>query len=62
MVNTVGIYIAYLIKDYPQASEMFAKYLNLSIDPIHLGYYERVAESATQYAERLLKKTIKSFC
>jgi hypothetical protein len=33
---------------------MFAKYLNLSLEPIHIGYYERVAESAAQYAERLL--------
>ncbi|MGB8991825.1 MAG: hypothetical protein WCD80_07200 [Desulfobaccales bacterium] len=48
-------HIASLIKDYPQASEMFAKYLNLSLNPHSLGYYERVAESASQYAERLLK-------
>lgn len=48
-------HIADLMKEYPNASEMFAKYLHLSLDPIHLGYYERVAESATQYAERLLK-------
>ena len=27
----------------------------MSLQPIHLGYYERVAESAAQYAERLLK-------
>jgi len=48
-------HIADLIKQYPQASDMFAQYLNLSLKPIHLGYFERVAESATQYAERLLK-------
>ncbi|MDL1986006.1 MAG: hypothetical protein LWX54_17855 [Deltaproteobacteria bacterium] len=47
-------HIADLIKAYPQASDMFAKYLNMSLKPIHLGYYERVAESAAQYAERLL--------
>jgi len=47
-------HIADLIKDYPHASDMFAKYLNMSLKPIHLGYYERVAESAAQYAERLL--------
>jgi len=48
-------HIADLIRDYPHAADMFAKYLHLSLDPIHLGYYERVAESAAQYAERLLK-------
>lgn len=47
-------HIADLIKEYPHASDMFAKYLNMSLKPIHLGYYERVAESAAQYAERLL--------
>ena len=33
---------------------MFARYLSRSIAPIQIGYYERVAESAAQYAERLL--------
>lgn len=47
-------HIADLIKEYPHASDMFAKYLTMSLKPIHLGYYERVAESAAQYAERLL--------
>lgn len=47
--------IADLVKNYPQASEMFAKYLHLSLELINLGYYERVAKSAAQYAERLLK-------
>lgn len=47
-------HIADLIKAHPHASDMFAKYLNMSLKPIHLGYYERVAESAAQYAERLL--------
>lgn len=48
-------HIADLIKAHPHAADMFAKYLNMSLQPIHLGYYERVAESASQYAERLLK-------
>jgi hypothetical protein len=47
-------HIAGLVKKYPDSSEMFAKYLNLSIEPIQIGYYERVAESAMQYAENLL--------
>lgn len=48
-------HIADLVRQHPQASEMFAKYLHLSLQPISLGYYERVAESAAHYAERLLK-------
>jgi ClpP class serine protease len=40
----------------PGASEVLAKYLDSSLKLIHLGYYERVAESAAQYAERLLNK------
>ncbi len=47
-------HIAELVKKYPSASDMFAKYLNLSMELINLGYYERVAESAMQYAEKLL--------
>lgn len=47
--------IADLVKNHPHAADMFAKYLHLSLRPIHLGHYERVAESATQYAERLLR-------
>ncbi|MDD4236787.1 MAG: hypothetical protein PHF99_12310 [Bacteroidales bacterium] len=47
-------HIAALVKKYPDASDMFAKYLHLSIEPIQMGYYERVAESAMQYAENLL--------
>jgi len=48
-------HIAGLVDAHPQSSDMFAKYLSLSIRPIDLGYFERVAESAAQYAERLLK-------
>lgn len=48
-------HIADLIQKYPSSSEMFARYLNYSLKPVNLGYYERVAESATQYAEKLLK-------
>jgi len=47
-------HIAQLVKKTPESSEMFAKYLHLSLKLIDLGYYERVAESAMQYAERLL--------
>jgi len=49
-------HIAELAKRYPAASEMFSSYLTKSLKLEELGYYERVAESAAQYAERLLKK------
>ncbi len=48
-------HIADLVQGHPHSADMLAKYLHLSLKPVHLGYYERVAESATQYAERLLK-------
>ena len=48
-------HIADLVKNHPDSADMLAKYLHLSVKPVHLGYYERVAESATQYAERLLE-------
>ncbi|MGJ4754763.1 SDH family Clp fold serine proteinase [Leptospira kmetyi] len=47
-------HLALLVKENPEVSALFAQYLYLSIDPINLGYYERVAESSAQYAERLL--------
>lgn len=47
-------HIAELVKKYPESSEMFARYLSRSLELINLGYYERVAESAAQYAEKLL--------
>lgn len=53
-------HIAQLVKENPESSEMFAKYLHYSLKPIDLGYYERVAESAVQYAERLLNTHQKS--
>lgn len=47
-------HIAELVKTYPESSDMFAKYLQNNLTLINLGYYERVAESAAQYAEKLL--------
>lgn len=49
-------HIAELASKYKDAGNMFAKYMKLSIKPIQIGYYERVAESAKQYAERLLEE------
>lgn len=48
-------HIAELVKIYPESSDMFAKYLQNNLTLINLGYYERVAESAAQYAEKLLE-------
>ena len=47
-------HIADLVNSKPNTAELFAKYLHLSLPLINLGYYERVAESAKQYAVRLL--------
>jgi len=49
-------HIADLVSKNPGSSEMFARYLKLTVEPVQIGYYERVAESAVQYAERLLEK------
>jgi membrane-bound ClpP family serine protease len=48
-------YLASLCKDFPDSSDMFAKYLSLSLNLRYLGYLERVAQSAVQYAQRLLE-------
>jgi hypothetical protein len=48
-------HIAELVKSYPESSDMFAKYLQSNLTLINLGYYERVAESAAQYATKLLE-------
>lgn len=47
-------HLAELVKRYPAATEMFSNYLAKTLRIEELGYYERVAESAVQYAERLL--------
>src|SRR5262249_17564756 len=51
-------HIAELAGKYPNASEMLASYLVKSLSLVNLGYYERVAESAVQYAEKLLQKRV----
>lgn len=47
-------YIAEITSKNPGSSEMFAKYLNLSLGLKSLGFSKRVAESAQDYAIRLL--------
>lgn len=39
----------------PHATTLFAEYLSKTLQLQQLGYYERVAESAAQYAERLIQ-------
>lgn len=39
---------------FPDSADMFAKYLTDNLNLKDLGYFERVSESASQYAERLL--------
>jgi len=46
--------IAELSEQYPKASDMFAKYLTDNLNIRHLGLFERVNESAAQYAQRLI--------
>jgi membrane-bound ClpP family serine protease len=46
--------IASICQRYPNASEMFARYLAIRVEPATFGYFERIAESTVQYAERLL--------
>jgi len=48
-------YLTRIIKNYPESSNMFAKYLSFKLDLQTLGYFERVAESAVDYGKRLLK-------
>lgn len=48
-------YLASLCKDYPESGEMLAKYMSYQLNMPELGYFERIAESAEQYAQRLLE-------
>lgn len=47
--------LASVVSEYPNSSKMFADYLSSKLDLRILGYFERVSESAKQYAIRLLK-------
>lgn len=46
--------IAEMTERFPTASDMLAKYLTDNVNIRDLGYFERINESATQYAIRLL--------
>jgi hypothetical protein len=48
--------LAQLAQRYPGSSDMLAKYLGEVVGVQQIGHFERVAESAVQYAQRLLRK------
>lgn len=48
--------IASVCERYPRSADAFANYMSKKISIEQIGYCERVAESAVQYAERLLSK------
>jgi ClpP class serine protease len=54
-LGTALDYIAKVCEKHPGAATMLAEYLEKTLSIRHLGLYERVSESATHYAEKLLK-------
>lgn len=46
--------IASIVQEYPKSSAMFSDYLTRNLSISHIGYYDRVTESAVQYAQILL--------
>lgn len=46
--------VAELAAKFPRSSDMWSKYLGTKLDLNDLGYFDRVTESAAQYAERLM--------
>lgn len=48
--------IAAVCEEYPDSAEAFARYMARKLTVEQIGYCERVAESAVQYAQRLLAK------
>jgi hypothetical protein len=47
--------VAELAAKFPRSSDMWSKYLGAKLDLNDLGYFDRVSESAAQYAERLMR-------
>ena len=47
--------VAELAAKFPQSSDMWSAYLGAKLDLNDLGYFDRVTESAAQYAERLMR-------
>lgn len=55
-LGTALDHIAGVCEKHPGAASMLAQYLQASLSIHHLGLYERVSESTTHYAEKLLKR------
>jgi hypothetical protein len=55
-LGTALDYVAGVSEKHPGAADMLATYLQRSLSIHHLGLYERVSESATHYAQKLLKR------
>jgi ClpP class serine protease len=55
-LGTALDYVAGVAVKHPAAADMLAKYLIGSLSLQHLGLYERVSESATHYAQKLLRR------
>jgi len=47
--------IASIVQEYPKSASMFAEYLTNNLNIGLIGHYDRVTESAVQYAQILLK-------
>ena len=47
--------IADIVDKNEGSAELFARYLHRTVPPVEIGYYGRAAESAKQYAIRLMK-------
>lgn len=47
--------IASIVQEYPRSASMFAEYLTNNLNIGLIGHYDRVTESATQYAQMLLE-------
>ena len=54
-------HVAEIASRYPRAKEMLSEYLSKSLPVNVVGYFERAAGSAVQYAERLLSKRLAAF-
>jgi len=46
--------VAKLVQETPGSAEMFARYLQMAVSIEQIGFYDRISESAEQYAIRLL--------
>lgn len=52
-------YLASISEKYPDSAEMFARFMSRKLDLQTLGHTRRIADSAIQYAIRLLKSKVK---